>query len=163
MFARPGKGGRLRVVLAFDLSSNARFTALTQRASGSRAQPTVVLTFAKAAAGALLQNEWKVVSLADVVTLEEGQLTLSTKDVAQAFDGKGRKRDDVRRKPMDWTDVFSAFREIDDGQLGHYEIANLLVERFLDRWPVDADTIARRLKKEYPERFSDQGGPRQRG
>lgn len=163
VFARPGKGGRLRVMLAFNLSSNARFTSLTQRASGSRAQPTVVLTFSQSAAGSLLQNDWRVISLPDVMSLDGHQLSLSAADVALAFDGKGRTKDDERRKPMDWADVFAMFKESDDGQLGHYEMANLLVERFPGRWWAKAHTIAEKLRDQYPNRFKGGRGGQRRG
>jgi hypothetical protein len=160
LFDRSGKGGRLRVLLAFNLSSDSKFVSLTQRASRSRAQPTLVLTFAQGAAGTVLQNNWKILDLGELIDLEAGCASLSAEDAANAFDGKGRTTGDERRKPMNWEEVFAAFEEIDDGELGHYQIANVLVEKFPERWSAKPGTIAEKLRDKYPSRFNDRGDRR---
>ena len=149
-----GKQGRISLVLVTTLADDTRLKAIADRVGLIATRPRgLILSLSSRHLGLRLANGWMIAALSGLIDADGGKLTVAKDGLSLLMSGKQARKTATRK--LQWPDLFAAYEGIRHLGLGTYLAADRLLAMPGKNWPWERDTIARALKKQFPEDFPD--------
>ncbi len=141
---------RLGIVLTVDYSSQQNTEAILKYLSQQKNVPKgVVLSLSNVDPHSLLSPDWSVCEVGSILTIKDQKLTL---DQTAYKTHTNSKQSSERASPEQWETFFKKYDETKTGK-GHYQEADRMIAEYKDLCRVGRTTLAKKLKKRFPDHF----------